>query len=518
MAPPVLARREADATDSSHSGTLSSPPGRSPGSLATLVGIVLVLIGALIGAGELHDNSFLTHLATGRWIAAGHVGDLWMGTSDPYLATSTGRTWVVQSWFASVCYSLAESVAGAAGVRLLVSAITAGLVAALWRLSAGTGDHAERPLLGRVVAVGGVIAIGGTVWSERPLMFGLLFLAVALLAADGIVRSRWLVVIGWLWVNIHGSFPLGIAALGAIAVGAALDRRFVPTADATRRSEWQALRDLVIGCLLGGMLSPVGPVLLTLPVTLLRRREMLAHIQEWQPPDLAQGWARLFVLFAAVAVVALARRRSFRSGIPTVVFVAAGAMAARNVLVASVVLSSVIARGLAGLGSIGDVRRPLLRPCTVALGVLAPVLVLATAATGDYRLGAYPVGAVDFLEQHDLLDGSVRVIEEDYVGNYLAWRYGAGVGAFIDDRYDLHDDELVDDYVVLRRGLAGWAGVLDRREVDVVLWSAGEELTELLASAPGWRVAYDDRDRAAFGYVVFCRTELTRCFVDAHGR
>ena len=202
------------------------------GSLGTVCALVLVLVAGLVGSGELHDNSFLTHLATGRWITNGHLGRLWMGVHDPYLWTSNGRTWVVQSWFASVVYDAADRVAGAAGIRLLVAATAMALTACLWRLSAP-----GRTLVSRVIAVGGALAIGGTVWSERPLMFGLLFLALSLLAADGAMRTTWLVPVGWLWVNMHGSFPLGLVALGTLAVGARLDGESVSR-------ELRAMRDL----------------------------------------------------------------------------------------------------------------------------------------------------------------------------------------------------------------------------------------------------------------------------------
>jgi hypothetical protein len=492
------AETEPGADVTAHPADVAASSGARTGSLATLVGRVLTLVAALIGAGELHDNSFLTHLATGRWLHEGNLGRLWMGTVDPYLGTSTGRTWVVQSWFASVLYAGAETVAGAAGIRLLMAAVAAGIVAALWRLSAP-----GRSLVARTVAVGGVVALGGTVWSERPLMFGLLFMAVVLLAADGVVRTWWLVPVGWLWVNTHGSFPLGVVVLVALAVGARLDRD-----DAGR--ELRALRDLALGCLVGGVLSPVGPVLLTFPVTLLQRQDVLGHVQEWKRTDFTQGWAQLFAAFALLAVIGLLRTRRFRSTLPVLVFTVAGVLAARNVLVAAVVLSPFVAHGLSGIGSVEDRRSPALRAGTRAVAVLGPLLVLATAAQGDYRLEAYPVGAVDFLEQRGLLDGSVVIAEEDYVGNYLEWRYGPGVNAFIDDRYDLHDAALVDDYVVLRAGSRGWQEVLDRRRIDVVLWSAEEELNGLLAASPAWRLVHEQQGMAN-GYVVYCRVELARC-------
>jgi hypothetical protein len=489
------------------------------GSLATVCGLVLVLIAGLVGAGELHDNSFLTHLATGRWIIDGNVDQLWMGNADPYLATSGGRTWVVQSWLASVAYASAEHVAGAAGIRLLVAGVAMGLVAALWRLSAVAGG-----IVARVVAVGSVVAVGGTLWSERPLMFGLLFMAVALLAADGHISTRWLVVVGWLWVNTHGSFPLGIVALSTIAIGARLD-------GASTGRELRATRDLTIGCLLGGVLSPVGPVLLSFPVTLLRRQDVLSNVQEWQRTDFSQGWAQLFAVMGVLALLGLVRVRSYRSALPFLVFAVAGVFAARNVLVATVVLSPIIARGLAGIGSLGDRRSGALRLATIGLGVLAPVLVLSTSVQGDYRFDAYPVGAVDFLEERGLI-GSPTVLTQDFTGNFLSWRYGPGVGAFIDDRYDLHDEALVTDYFVLHRGEPGWPEVLDDRGIEVVLWNAQAELSGLLATAPGWRLAYDGRATPATPatpaagapasggpatdglptYVVYCRDQVARCF------
>jgi hypothetical protein len=491
-----------------------------PGSLGTVCALVLMLVAGFIGAAELHDNSFLTHLETGHWIARGNFTRLWMGVPDPYLWTSHGRSWVVQSWLASSAYDGAERVAGVAGIRLLIAATCMALTACLWRLSAPA-----RTLVPRVVAVGFALAIGGSLWNERPLMFGLLFLALALLAVDGGMRTIWLVPIGWMWVNTHGSFPLGFVALGAVAVGARLDGQSV-------KRELRALRDLAAGCVLGGIVSPVGPVLLTFPLTLLRRQDALSHIEEWKPTDFSLNWARCFLLLVALCVLALVRRPSFRSALPLVIFSAAACLAARNVAVASVVLVPILARGLADVGSITDMRSRGTRFVSLALAALLPVLVLSTAATGDFRFDAYPVTSVDWLDQHGLLDGSARVAEQDYSGNYLEWRYDGHVPVFIDDRYDLHDRSLIDDYVKLADGTAGWSEVLDRLGVDVVLWRADTHLAPLLASSNEWRLAFDSATNAKVGavagdaavahdevvsYVVYCRPTVVRCFADAAG-
>ena len=50
-------------------------------------------------------------------------------------------------------------------------------------------------------------------WTSRPFLFGLLCFALTLLVAEGGLDPRWLVPIGWFWVNTHGSFPMGFVLL-----------------------------------------------------------------------------------------------------------------------------------------------------------------------------------------------------------------------------------------------------------------------------------------------------------------
>ena len=99
--------------------------------------------GLLIGLGPLNDNSFLTHLATGRLMWTTHH----IPHSDPYSFTAAGRSWVVQSWLASLCYGAADHWWGAAGVLLFVglcAAIVAGLV---WALTRPAGSLVGRLLI-----------------------------------------------------------------------------------------------------------------------------------------------------------------------------------------------------------------------------------------------------------------------------------------------------------------------------------------------------------------------------------
>src|SRR5690606_5747380 len=121
---------------------------------------------------------------------------------------------------------------------------------------------------------------------------------------------------------------------------------------------------------------------------------------------------------------------------------------------------------------------------------------------GDhYDLDGYPVEAVDRMEERGWRDASIRWAHRDYVGNYLDLRYGAEANVFVDDRYELHGAQLFDDQLTLVRAERGWAGVLDRWQIDLVLWEEDHPLAQLLELDPGWSEAF-----TADGWSVFCRS------------
>src|ERR1700750_942452 len=60
-----------------------------------------------VGLQRLHDNSFMVHLTTGRWIL-----DHGIPYHDVYSFTAPGTRFVAQSWLAEVVYALLERSVG----------------------------------------------------------------------------------------------------------------------------------------------------------------------------------------------------------------------------------------------------------------------------------------------------------------------------------------------------------------------------------------------------------------------
>jgi len=241
--------------------------------------------------------------------------------------------------------------------------------------------------------------------------------------------------------------------------------------------------------------------LLAFPLELLGRQDTLSHVTEWKAPDFQSEWTRAFLLMGLATVVAVGRRLSWRTAIPALVFLAAALTSRRNIPVATLVLLPVLAAGLPSIGLL-DGRRSsdAIRRASRALLVLLVALPLVAVRGPHVAADRYPVEAIDAMEDLGLSPEDTRVVHPDYVGNYLDLRYG-GVGAsWIDDRFELHDDALVEDYLLVLAGGAGWQDVLERYDADAMLWKSDTAIVELVREVAGWREIWD-----ADGWTVLCR-------------
>ena len=448
---------------------------RAP-SAAAVVGGAAALWGLAIGLEPLSDNSGLTHLATGRLILEHGVPH-----TDPFSFTAAGHPWTVSSWLASVGMALAERVNEGHGVLLARAVLTTALAALAWRLT-----RPAEVLAGRILAVSLVLVVGSGVWPERPLLLGLVFLAILAVVVERDAGSPWIVAaVMWLWVNTHGSFPMGLVYLGARRAGRRLDR--APPG---------RLRMVAVAALAGtlaGAVNPIGPRLLVFPFHLLGRHDLLARVVEWRSPDFSQKADLVFLAGLLLTVVLAGRRRSWEDGLVAVVFGAAACVAQRNMALAAIALAPVLARGLAGLGTVtGTARGRATAAAGLALGAAAALVVAAALQRPAYDLSGFPVRELDWMEDRGLLAG--RVATQDFVGNLMGERMGPGRHVFFDDRFDLYPRRLIADSVSLLDGDEGWQRRLDTYRIDAVIWERSKPLAGLLALDPGWRIVRRNAD------------------------
>ena len=429
--------------------------GRQP-SLALVAGAAVALAGLAIGTTALGDNSFFTHLATGRLIL--HDG---IPRTDPYSFTAAGHPWVVQSWLPSLVYGLVDRGWGGHGLVLMRGLQTLVLAALVWWLS-----RPAETLISRILTVVPVLFLGAVLWTSRPLLFGLLLLACCVVLAEEDRPSPWwLLPIAWLWVNSHGSFPFG------------------------PRQRLARLFSISVAGVVLGALNPLGPKLLTFPLHVLGQREVLSRVVEWRSPNFSEPWNLAFLLEVVLGLLLLVRRPSWEDGIVAAVFGVAGALALRNTVVASIALVPVLARGMRGIGAVrGERRSGVALVALASVGLLGASLVANAVGRPAYDLKRYPVAELRWMSQQGLL--TRRVAAQDFVGNLRTLREGPHHEVFMDDRYDMYPISVSSDFLALDEGPPRSLSILDRHRIDVVLWDRHKPLAALVSLDPHWRVVH----------------------------
>jgi len=133
------------------------------------------------------------------------------------------------------------------------------------------------------------------------------------------------------------------------------------------------------------------------------------------------------------------------------------------------------------------------RAVLATIGAAFAVFTSLIFSSNGLDVVGYPGEAAAYLESQNLFDAPHHVAHQDFVGNYLELRYGPKVRVFVDDRFDMYPLSVSRDYDQLLGARSGALDVLDRREIDVVLWQKKLPLVTLL-EAKGWRESFSDKE------------------------
>ncbi|MEU5880326.1 hypothetical protein [Spirillospora sp. NPDC047279] len=445
--------------------------------------VLWVTLGWMAGLERLDDNSFLTHLRTGHWIL-----DHGVPHQDIYSFTVPGRSWVAQSWLMEVVYAALDRLTGPVGITLLNCLIGAVIAYLAFRL-------AERARGGGRVflALGPAMLLSVQIWVERPLLPALLAFVVLIWIVevpDSLVGRHPLVavpVLMWSWVNVHGTFALGFGYLAFHLAG-----RWLDGAPPWRDRELTLLRSGLLGfgaC----VLNPYGVELVLFPFQLLGKGEALHYVHEWKSPDFRTFLGISILIWLAAFILLLARAKPSRRDLTVALpFVLLSFWALRNAAIAPLVCLPVAARMLGAPAAKEPVRRRanLVLIVAVVLGVTA--LTRQAAAAPAFSYDRYPVEAMRRVDQQGMIGH--RMLTTHVWSAYVIHAYWPRQKVFMDDRFDMYPEQFTVEYMKARDGEGLWRPLLERYQVDVVVWETGTSLTEILSADPDWRQIYRDDD------------------------
>jgi hypothetical protein len=480
------------------------------GPRAILLGSVVIASLALFVT-PVADTDFWLHAATGRWI----VEHGRLPAHDLFTYTVAGHVWVDHEYLSEVALWLLQARFGMAGPSIAFGLVAwAGLLLVLAACRPGRQPYV---ITGLAVALAAVA--GAPIWGARPQMVTFALVALELLWLRGTVEDGgrailWLPVAMLLWSNLHGGWAIGFLFLGLAAATEAARWAAGRGPEHLVRLRWLALAGALSALAVG--VNPNGPAIYLYPFQTLASSAQQNLIAEWASPDFHLASLRAFEALALLLVAGLAVGRP--SLFDVLVAIAGLALALESVRHVAIFVAAatpvLVATWSAAWRRHGEPwlarrRRPAAAPRWGPAVALAALLAVAAVVGGriaaelarqpEVTARVAPVGAADWLAAHPGV--GTRMFNEYTWGGYLADRFAPQPDRRL---YILSEGVLMGDGQLLRyhqvaKLAPGWQRVLDQDGVDYVVFDRGSALDDVLATEPGWRLAY--RDATAVVYV-----------------
>jgi hypothetical protein len=464
------------------------------------------------------DGDVWWHLRAGEEILATRT----IPRFDGWSYTSFGTPWISQDWLTNTVMAAVRGIPtfGETALSVLFGLLVVIAFGVLWR-TIGV-RRASVPWAWRIVWLTVGLIVAAPVLGVRVQIIDLLLCSiVAWILARFVVerRRRWVVALPFLaaaWANLHAGWPMLFLLSGAFLVGEVVDRamkREVAPAALSGRE----IRDLGVAMLVafGALaINPNGIALWGYPAQAIGNSVIDQYIFEWFPVTSSAELLVVYVAFVLLAVaptVVLLRRGLRMSDAVVVIGLAVMPLfALRFLLLTGPLVAAVAAAALAPdlatsrfgrwvgpkLESLSVPREGWFLPAHLALAAVLVILGIGVSLAkvipgvqADTEAGAFPTGAVAWLNEHPSGD---RVLNQYEWGGYLIDRR-AGNLVFVDGRaQDIYPDTLLQEYAELFFVEGDPQQVLDRYGVDYVVFGVNEDLARWLDASSHWERVYAD--------------------------
>jgi hypothetical protein len=469
--------------------------------------IVLFLGIFLLTIRPVTDPDFWWHLRTGQLI----VETRQIPVTDPFSYTRSGTPWVTHEWLSEILIFFTYKAGGFNLLMLLFSLIiTAAYATAYYRTSA-----TSRPFIAGFVMLLGASA-SNPLWGVRPQMITLLFFGLFLLILDRFIKSgnaRDLIslpVLMLLWVNLHGGYILGLAAIGVYMAGNLFDllwKRFKhKESDRGLLKVTLLLLGAFVVSALAALVNPNGYKILLYPFQTLTDPAMQQYIQEWQSPDFSQAMWIPFAIMILLLIYTGLRGGGNKSTTQTLlllIFLYMGLRDMRNIPLFAMVAIPVLSTQLNALITIPLLSSTSSRPSSIINWVLTLLIVVAVGSRFLQQVGnqesdiaaRFPATAVKWIREYK---PSGRIFNLYDWGGYLIWTLYPEYQVYIDGRADVYGSGFLTDYKGISAMKPGWQQTFERYDISTVLIEPDSVMANFLRQSSDWRVSYEDKTSVLF--------------------
>lgn len=455
-----------------------------------LVSLAAAAACAALRVVPIYDPDCFWHLHTGRVIAATHA----VPTVDTFSHTARGRPWLFVDWLGQLLLWGLYRLDGYAAVILTTALL--GSLAVFLAMRDATESLAldtprRHPLALLAVAP---LLVAGVMFRDTPRPQTFTF---ALLAALPLLlrrpRAAWAApALIALWQNTHSSAPLGVAVVGAWAVGAFVDRRLSTRAPAVAPSHLAAIT--VLSAL--ALLIAVRPIdRLTAGLGHVVDPSLAAMITEWSPTlhfGMGSPAAQVLIAMTLLALVGATQRDAEKRPSTGALLVAAGVTVMAFRAVRFVPLAALALTPVAGAGALRLMGRRRWGPAlavALALAGVAPVVSLAKPAGFGVMPGMFPVGAARFIAR---TQPRGRMFNDFLYGGYLMFTLEGRWPVFVDGRsWSVYDPAFMRD--ALTANARTLARILPRYDIGLAVVQTDSRVV-WFRDRPGWSLVYFDDD------------------------
>ena len=459
---------------------------------AALTACVIVMCAVATALHPPIDPDLGWHLRSGMFILGSHS----VPSTDFMSFTAAGQPWFANEWLWDLTIAALYRSAGAVGL-LASTALVMTLVSTFVFL---TARSRALPPLGCCAAMALALANLKPMVDVRPALAG-----AALTAAFVWILERYafqprsilaLTALEILWVNVHGSFVLGIALVALYAVSGTwswpLHLRLLPLAPIA-----------FVSTSLATVINPRGVSLWGFIISASRLSFNRQFVLAWRPfdihdPSLAFTTATLAAMALAAALAA--KQRKLTLPIPAAVLLVGGTLAVSRSLeflpLFAVATAPTLPSLLPPLLTGRDRPRIPRWEAVAAVGTGAAVVLAACASLSAARYQGteskvFPVAAAAAVQRGALQGPLFNAFNW---GGYVAWALPSNP-QFVDSRTELYGPGLLNDYM---KAAGGDTAVLDHYRVALVLIETGSPLDRQLAGLPRWERYYADAQSVVY--------------------
>ena len=474
---------------------------------------ILVGIFVFINTHPIRPHDFWWHLALGKEIAATYQ----IPSRDIFSFTMFGQAYPSYQmfWFFDLGLYAFYLSGGPALVILVTSIIITSAYAIIMLICWQSSRHWGATALALFFAA----ALGIHNWNVRPQVISYLIGAAFLYAIYAYRRNpgtKWLAVfpIGMLvWVNSHGSFPIGFILLG-IWLGDEIWNQIVRKHDGNYQTSLLTLKGPGLALLLSGLvlfINPRGPGIITYVANLSGNPVIQNLVPEWAPPTFDNQIGIIFYLGLILCSVVLAispRRPNFFQMAFYICFAILSLMTTRGIVWFGLVMAPVLAVHFAA--SAEHYFNKTEKKKTIKYRQLLNTLFVLI-------LGGMAIISLPWFKHRLPFEGSKSglisketpekatdllleqgppgyLFNEMGFGSYLIWAAQPRYQVFVDPRIELFTSEIWNDYIYISNALPGWQQKLNEYGINTLMLSPAKQanLIAALGKANNWSSIYQD--------------------------